>query len=273
MKPGDMVFIYESGSGRAEIQTYLDGTSQNIHRRRGAQGIVALVCVTAPSHELKSSKAKRYVDGSAIWWRFHAPTRSVNSAGFIPRQRVAMLLGFSIKYPFRGFGDSQSGLKRITKCEFEKLHEEYVNSAEDADTRRRESVPPPPRGSGGEGATHLALKKQIAANPEVVLQEPGLTFYKEEWALPSGDRIDLVLKDKYHRFVVVEVEVDCPTTEVVGPLQCLKYRTMLGYLFERPLEEIRSILVAHTIPLSLRQKIARYAIESVEVPRDSKTGP
>ena len=51
-----------------------------------------------------------------------------------------------------------------------------------------------------------------------------------------------MLEDAFDRFVVVEVEVRCEASEIVGPLQCMKYRAMLSYFFNRPIEEVRCIL-------------------------------
>lgn len=39
-----------------------------------------------------------------------------------------------------------------------------------------------------------------------------------ERPLPTGDKIDVVRKDRFGRFVVVEV--DCGPSETAGPLQC-----------------------------------------------------
>jgi hypothetical protein len=81
-----------------------------------------------------------------------------------------------------------------------------------------------------------------------------------EWPLPTSDRIDLVLKDRFDRFVAVEVEVDCEASELAGPLQCMKYRAMLSYFFDRPIEEVRSLLVAHSIHANVCRRCEEHSI-------------
>jgi hypothetical protein len=120
---------------------------------------------------------------------------------------------------------------------------------------------------GGEGPEHLALKKRIAENPAAALNELGLRLWKEEWLLPTMEKIDLVLKDNLDRFVAVEVEVDCDAAELPGPLQCMKYRAMLSYFFERPIEEVRCILVAHSIHRDVQLRCAHHSIEAKVVSR------
>jgi hypothetical protein len=84
-----------------------------------------------------------------------------------------------------------------------------------------------------------------------------------------GDRVDVVLKDSYDRFVMVEVEVDCTEVEIVGPLQCMKYRAMMAYLFGRQTNEIRTILVAHSIHSTVIERCRNHAIECCVVDRVS----
>jgi hypothetical protein len=88
-----------------------------------------------------------------------------------------------------------------------------------------------------------------------------------EWEFETGDRADVVLKDRFDRFVAVEVEVDCDASERIGPLQCMKYRAMLSYYFDRPLEEVRCILAAHSIHSGVAQRCAQHAIQTSAVPR------
>jgi hypothetical protein len=268
--PGDLVFIYESKTGPTVLRQYADGTTKRLRCRQGREGIVALVEVTSKAYEPEDSHPEQRTDGSTMWWRYYAPTRSANSAGFLPRLQAARLLEFSDRYPFRGFGDEHSGLKHITEETFNRIRDAYVNSARAHEDVQVERARGGRFGGGGEGPEHKALKKRITVDPAGVLNEPGLRLWKEEWNdLPTGDRIDVVLKDALDRFVAVEVEVDCDATEMAGPLQCMKYRAMLSYFFDHPVEEVRSILVAHSIHPEIRERCKKHEIESRTVARQA----
>ncbi len=267
--PQDLVFIYESKSGPAVIREYVDATTRKIARRRGREGIVSLVEVTDRAFQPKDSRPERYDDGTTLWWRYRAPTRSANSSGFLSRLEVAALLGFSERYVFRGFGDEHSGLKQVTEETFDLIRSAYNASALTEEEDRIAHASAGRFGEGGEGPEHLALKRRIAENPADLLREPGLTLWNEEWLLPTMDRIDLVLKDSLDRFVAVEVEVDCDATELPGPLQCMKYRAMLSYFFERPIEEVRCILAAHSIHSEVQLRCGHHSIEARVVAREA----
>jgi len=257
-----LVFIYESRSGPAAIREYVDGTTRRIACRQGREGIVALVGVTERAFQPEDSRPERYQDGTNLWWRYCAPTRSANSSGFLSRVEVATLLGYSDRYVFRGFGDEHSGLKQITEETFNRIRDAFIASSRTDENNRIAHACAVRFGGGGEGPEHLALKRRIAENPARVLNEPGLRLWNEEWLLPTTDRIDLVLKDSLDRFVAVEVEVDCDATELPGPLQCMKYRAMLSYFFERPIEEVRCILAARSIHADVQRRCARHSIEA-----------
>lgn len=264
VSPGDLVFIYETKSGPAIKQTYVDGSVKSVRRHPGGEGIVALVEVTEVASQPEDSQPEEYADGSKLWWRYCAPTRSINSGGFIPREEVSGLLGYDNSYNFHGFGEKHSGLKEITADLFDQILDRFSASTCAIERKRIEHLPPPK--FGGEGPEHKALKLRIANDPAGVLGETGLTLWKTEWPLPTGDRIDLVLKDALGRFVAVEVEVNCERSEIAGPLQCMKYRAMLSYLFNRPLEEFRCILVAHSIHADVCGRCATHTIGTKVVP-------
>jgi RecB family endonuclease NucS len=176
-----------------------------------------------------------------------------------------VLLGYSPSFPFRGFGDYNSGLKQISKDLYERILAAFVASAETEESWSASITPS--FGPAGEGPAHRDLKKRIAQDPARLLDKPGLRLWKVEWPLPTSVRIDLVLKDAFDRFVAVEVEVDCSSTEIIGPLQCMKYRAMLSYFFDRRTEEVRSILVAHSIERTIRRRCNAYGIETKTIPR------
>jgi hypothetical protein len=184
----------------------------------------------------------------------------------VPRRKVNSLLGYADNYVFHGFGEEHSGLKQIEKDLYDRLFAVFSASAQQDEQNRVAHGPPPKFGGGGEGPEHLALKLRIAEDPAGVLGESGLKFWNKEWVLPTGDRIDLVLKDALGRFVAVEVEVCCEASEIAGPLQCMKYRAMLSYFFRRPLEEVRCILIAHSIHAEVCDRCAIHSIGTKMIP-------
>jgi len=232
--PDDLVFIYESRSGPTVVRKYADGSTKRIPRHRGREGIVALVEVTEVASQPDDSQPEQFADGRKAWWRYRAPTRSVNSAGFIPRRRVNSLLGYARNYVFHGFGEEHSGLKEISSDLHNRLLSEFEASAGQDEKKRIRRAAGHGFGGGGEGPEHKALKLRIAKNPAGLLGEPGLKLWKVEWSLPTGDQIDLVLKDALGRFVAVEVEVRCGESELAGPLQCMKYQLIAELFFQSP---------------------------------------
>lgn len=177
------------------------------------------------------------------------------------------ILGYSGNNVFRGFGEEHSGLKEISEEVFDRLLNRFLISTEADERERMARAPHPKIGPGGERAEHLALKRRIAADPSAFLGEPGLRLWKMEWLLPTCDKIDLVLKDRFDRFVAVEVEVRCEAQELAGPLQCMKYRAMLSYFFNRPLEEVRCMLVAHAIHPDVCHRCEAHSIVTKTVPK------
>jgi hypothetical protein len=272
VKPGDLVFIYETRSGPIVLRAYIDGTIKKAPCRQGRGGVVALVRATQYAQQPEDSQPERYADGSRIWWRYYATTESINSAGFIPQRQFAMLLGHPPNYHFRGYGEKNSGLREIPSALFDNILVLFLASAERADMQY--SLQASGRGwsEGGEGVEHLELKEAIAEDPSKFLRETGLTLWAKEWLLPTSDRVDLILKDRYGRFVAVEVEVDCSETELAGPLQCMKYRAMLSYFFDRPLDEVRCILAARSLHGSVIAKCTQHRVESVIIERTGKNG-
>jgi hypothetical protein len=259
---GDLVFVYESLTGPTEVRSYVDGTTQRFPRRRGRQGVVALIEVTDVASQPEGSKPEQFADGREVWWRYSAPTKSVNSAGFISRKQLNAILNYAPNYVFHGFGEEHSGLKEISKAVFDRLLSEFNASTVQNEKEHVARAGSCNFGGGGEGPEHKALKLRIAADPAGLLEEPGLTLWKMEWPFVTGDKIDLVLKDALGRFVAVEIEVRCGQSELAGPLQCMKYRALLSYFFDRPLVEVRSILVAHSIHSRICDRCRIHSIET-----------
>jgi hypothetical protein len=160
------------------------------------------------------------------------------------------------------------GLKEIDLAVHERLLEAFIASSDAGlAARLAEPVQPGGFGPGGEGAPHRTLKEKIAADPSGVLGEADLRHVATELWFPTGDRIDVVLEDRYGRLVAVEVEVDCGPDEVCGPLQCMKYRGLLAYRFGRDPLEIRMVLAAHSVHSAVRERCSRFDIQIVAVSR------
>ncbi len=247
-----------------------DGTTFARQKVRGRAGVVALVRVIERATQPPESHEEQYDNGERMWWRYCAQTEPVNSGGFIPRSTFLPLIGYKANWNLHGFGDNHSGVKRLGAEEFTQLRALYEESAEHLDLERlvRNTERVSFGGAGGEGPDHRALKGRIAADPATVLGEEGLTLYEVEFPFRcTGDRIDIVLRDRDKRYVAVEVEVQCSESELAGPLQCMKYRSMLAYLLRRPITEVRCILAAHQIASEVSQRCDDFEIQAVVVPR------
>lgn len=270
LAPGDLVFIYEAQSGPLPLGRKPDGSRYRLPKAQGKAALVALVRVTQRAFQPPDSAPDLYDNGEEMWWRYRASTESVNSGACIPREEFLPLIGYSPNWNLHGFGDNHSGVKRLTAKQFTALREMYEGLADREDRRRveRNSRGGQFGGTGGEGDVHRALKERIAADPSGVLGELGLRLEKVEFPFGcTGDRIDVLLRDQDKRYVAVEVEVDCDRNHLAGALQCMKYRAMLAYYFERPLEEVRCILVAHDIASEVKTRCAAFEIETALVTR------
>lgn len=263
MQPGDQVWVYESGSGRTARKIHPDGTSELLPCRSGRQGVVMLVEVSERAFAKDDAEPEEYTDGTRLWWRWCAPTTTLNSVGFVPRKEIARILGYKENYAFRGFGHEHSGLMEVSPVAFEAIKAAYLDSsaASDAEKLSRAEAAIRRGGPGGEGEIHKKMKAAIAADPGGVLGEVGLKFVRVEYPFATGDRIDVLLQDRAGRYVVVEIEPDCAEKEIAGPLQCMKYRALLAYILDRPVDEVRSILASRSIHAKVSRKCGEYGIE------------
>jgi hypothetical protein len=265
MQPGDGLFIYETKSGKTTIDKTSGGKEKKVPRIKGKEGVIALAKITTEATDIGEDGWESFADGTKTWWRYKAKAEVINSKGFIDRPTLAKLLGYSEKYSFRGFGDQNSGVKLLTKETFDKIHSEFLTSNEKDNGVLKRTW----RGGGtGEGPFHKSLKEYIAAQPAIALNEEGLRTIRCEFdELPTGDRIDVLLKDKDGRFVTVEVEVDCDDEELAGPLQCMKYRALIAYLYKRRVPEVRTVLAARKVATLVKTQCKNYEIEIVEIPK------
>lgn len=265
LRPDDIVFIYESATGRDEILYGTDGSPKTVRSVAGSEGIIAVCRVTRELATDGVEEESKYSDGSKIWWRWYAPTEIISTAGFVSRLKLNRILGFKPGNRFRAAGELKSGLKKLTGGTFDQILSEF-RKGEGKAKRNSRSGHPGTLG-GGESNAHRLLKEYVASNPEKNLGELGLVTQEIEFEFPSHDRADIYLHDRYGRVVGVEVEVDVGPADVVGPLQALKYKAMLEFLAGRPKNEGRAFLIAYSISKKIIDKCERYGIEYFTIDR------
>lgn len=259
---GDLVFVYESRTGRSELRVAPDGTEHAVHRGTGAEGIVALARVDRQLEADGGDDTTHYVDGTEIWWRWHAPMTPIRTDGFVSRDRLTQILGYSPKYSMRGFGDFHSGLKRISQSQFDLILSEFRIREGVAESSPAEAALARARGgTGRESEQHRLLKLYVAENPDMALGESGIIKQAVEFDFPTGDRADVYLQDRFGRVMGVEIEVEVDTSDLCGPLQALKYRSMLEFIAQRGQGEGRAVLVAYKISRKARERCESYGIE------------
>ena len=265
MQPGDMLFIYEAKSGRTIVKRTADGKLHQYLASQGNKGWLPSPRLRLPRQILVGSLPDTYADGSQIWWRCKADGRVINSKGFIHRRDLARILGYSEQYPFRGFGDQNSGVKRLSLGEYEAIHSAFLASQNDIKRILRRSRSTGGHG-GGEGPTHKSLKEYIAAHPEEALKEGGLRTVEVEYPFATGDRIDVLLEDVDGRPVTVEVKLTAIGRKSPGSLQCMKYRALIAYLCGWRVSEVRTLLAARSIASVVEKRCREYEVEVVRIP-------
>ena len=112
LSEGDLVFIYESKTGRP--------LKSGGKYAPGRKGVIALVSPLTSILEKPDGESEEYQDGSSICWKWQARTQ-VKKLGFCSHDNVCSILGYKRGYTFHGFGDQHSGLKRIDEETFKAL--------------------------------------------------------------------------------------------------------------------------------------------------------
>lgn len=118
MRPGDLVFIYETKTGRPRK----DGLAY----WPGRQGIVVLAEVLDVNLEEGFARSYEvYSDDSELLWKMIAQTQTIDSSNFCRHDDVCDCLRYSRNYFFRGFGRSKSGLRELFEPEFRCLRDHF----------------------------------------------------------------------------------------------------------------------------------------------------
>ena len=116
LQPGDRVFVYETLSApRVKRGKQFVGP-----KRRGQQGIVALVRAVGSLKSDPKAEPEIYEDGRELCWRFYAKTELEREA-FLPLQEVRRVLGYKDQYYFRIRG----GLRKLKKAQFDGLLQQF----------------------------------------------------------------------------------------------------------------------------------------------------
>lgn len=267
LKKGDKVFVYQSRSGRPERRKTIDGKEIIVHSIKGREGIIAVCEAQSEIYEYEDSEPSKYVDGSEIWWRWHAPLTTLSKSGFVSRESMNAILGYKPNFNLHGFGDLHSGLKRITKEQYTSLLELFRGTLKIKPHNIR-SISPGDHGHGmgtGESKEHLLLKSYVASNPEIVLGEQNIQTIKVEYQFPTGDRADILLEDEFGRIIGMEIEVNVDDNQFEGLLQAIKYRYMSELMTDRAPGDSRAILVAYKISQKMKLLCDKYYIQHIEI--------
>jgi hypothetical protein len=262
VRKGDLFFIYQAKSGRPEIRNLANGSEEIVNCFTGREGIIAVCECNSEVFKLPNIKETKYTDGTTINWCWHAEASLISRTGFIKRQDVNRVLQYKPNYNYRGFGDVHSGLKKLTKHEFESLLKLFNTNIIVPKIKPHKYSK-----NSFESIDHYLLKYYVAENPALVLKETGMKLKKVEYSFPTGDRADIILEDKYGRIIGLEIEVDVHDGEFEGILQAIKYRYMAEPLEGRKNKDSRAVLVAYSITTPMKDICKKYEVSYIEVTR------
>jgi len=269
LKTGDKILVYQARSGRSERRKTIDGNEIVVPCIEGREGIIAVCEAQSEIYENEDSEPSIYVDGSEIWWRWHAPLKTLSKSGFVSREIMNSILGYKPNFNLRGFGDFHSGLKKITidqYFELLKLFRGIIKTKKFPVTNIPQEVESHGHGIGtGESREHLLLKSYVALHPESVLNEQYVQTIKVEYQFPTGDRADILLEDEFGRVIGMEIEVNVGDNQFEGLLQAIKYRYMSELITDRAPGDSRAILVAYSISQNMKLLCDKYHIQYFEI--------
>jgi len=268
LRPDDLVLIYQAKSGKSIIRQEIDGTRKIVGCIKGRGGVVSITRALTNLQKYPDTPETEYIDGQKRWWCWYAETEIISTNGFVSREDLNVLLGYKKNNVLKGFGNRHSGLKLITKDQFEKIVELFKKIptkkdlsidkalAKNNSYKKRNSV---------ESKAHRDLKNYIASNPSEALNEDGLITIHKEYLFPTADKADLVLEDSFGRIIGLEVELKVEDWQLEGVLQAIKYRYMLELVKQRNIGEGRAILVAYSISPTIIKICKQYDVECITV--------
>ncbi len=122
-------------------------------------------------------------------------------------------------------------------------------------------------GIGGESQRHKILKQYIANNPSII-NLPADNKVIIERSFPTGDRVDILMKDGDTNLSVIEIELEGEENLIKGAKQLIKYRVLELVENNFPLDSqiCRAILVAYEINSKRLEAFCnKYNIEFYQV--------
>jgi hypothetical protein len=271
---GDMLIIYETKAGRTEKRKLANDESKilKIPCIKGKQGVIKIAQVTSKLYEYPNKPIEEYTNNTSAWWRFHADVEIKSSSGYLSRidtNKILIRSGKigSLNNNFRNFGKGKCGLMKISKEEYDEIFLKYKSNISLNFKKNISSVYQKTKCTFDtvESKEHYELKNYVASDPEKILGEEGLSTIKMEYEFPTNDRADIVMQDKFGRIIGVEIELEVNDNDNEGPIQSIKYRRMLEWIFNRELNDSRSFLVANKISDKIKEKCKRYSIEYFEI--------
>jgi hypothetical protein len=267
---GDRVLIYQFKSGRSVLTIDTRGNERSRTRRRGAGGVIVVAEVTTRVEADPLSRPESYSDGTTIHWKWKAETRVLLRNGFVSKADINRIV-FSENHPIRAIGKQKSGLKELSRDEFEAIVSAFTKNANGNPKLKsilEERKKRPPRNYfGPESDAHRQLKEYIAENASTALNEPGLTTFGVEYKFATNDRADVVLEDADGKIIGVEIEIEQGPEQLDGLLQAIKYRFMLAPFTERTYEQTRGFLIAYSLSDEIRDICEMYEIEHFTIDR------
>src|SRR5271157_1120612 len=181
LKEKDKVLVYQARSGRSEIMRRMDGSEIVVPTIMGKEGIISICEAQSEIFEDEDSEPEKYVDGTEIWWRWHAPLTILSKSGFVPREIMNATLGYKLGYNLRGFGDLHSGLKKITEDQYNDLVRMFRGNVKLLLPKVMNMSRENNGCEGGESSEHFLLKIYVASNPSIVLQEVNIQTFGIEY--------------------------------------------------------------------------------------------
>jgi len=122
-------------------------------------------------------------------------------------------------------------------------------------------------GTGGESERHKRLKQYIARNPFIINMSLDCEVIIER-SFPTGDRVDIFMKDGHINLAVIEIELEGEENLIIGAKQLIKYRTLELVENNFPLDSqlCKAILVAYKINSQKLESFCKsYNIEFYQV--------
>lgn len=188
VRKGDMVVVYQAQTGRTEVRRQPDGKELLVKNLKGKQGVIAITEAQGSLYALEGSTPTEYTDGSRIWWRWYTPLRLVSRSGFVSRQKLNEILGYAPNYSLRGFGDANSGLKKISLEKFDQILRAFKEGLPTLPKLPSNPKTPHDALGGIESKEHRYLKEYVACNPSEVLKEEGIRHLFTEYPFCTNDQ-------------------------------------------------------------------------------------